>query len=789
MDHSTISHPYPPSYHSHLSPPKEYHSIQIDDPVPRNHKLRQSSYQNDHQSPDSSSSRPTTRLQRSASESSTHPVLPDGSYGRKEIPHRWTEEDEDAEREFLSKGMIDWKRLKGWRFWIRKEWWYWYIIAILCAVLVILMSLYHDEIVKWMTPFANWMKDLPGGWAIPIGIFFVLSFPPLFGHEILAVLVGAVWGLWIGFGITAAGTLLGEMGNFYAFKYCLRSTAKKYEKSNINYACMAHVVRDGGFWMIFIIRLSAIPGHFSTAVFATCGIGFWIFTIACVLTLPKQLIVVYLGVMFAKDEDTTSKEKWISHSVLAVGFVITIWAAWYIWKKMHQARIHVWRKKRIEAASKGLTMNDVSLDKHWARPTMAENVDDVASPILLHNTNPNIDPYDDPYNDTSHAQGSESDSKYEDPDANPRLGNWLDWNYTDKGAFITHQGTFYDIERIPNTLSDRVINQKIPFPTVTWPGVRIIGDRMEMMTAEDVENKRIKHRLGQDYRLTGHDDPELDRLYEEEGRIAIESPAFQSIPTIQFDNDIHYAKTPRSTGEIQNLIATRGVPKIVQLIGKTSDGKILTKLYGQNITEWIRDRSMKIPKEWTNNWVVDIAQGLANLHHRNILHRDLTINNVLFRRDHAIICDLGSVGTTGSAQPPEYVQRREFDKRSDIYGFGTLLWSIENRNMPRSHASLHCTGPFKDIMARCLATDPAARPTVDDILLELKSLSSAPTANARFPEPKATGAKSYKILNRQPTNATTYSTALDTEDITEFPVPSPAKVKDHVDHGRDHAYR
>ncbi len=38
--------------------------------------------------------------------------------------------------------------------------------------------------------------------------------PQLFGHEIIAVVCGDVWGVWIGFGIVAAGTLLGELGNF-----------------------------------------------------------------------------------------------------------------------------------------------------------------------------------------------------------------------------------------------------------------------------------------------------------------------------------------------------------------------------------------------------------------------------------------------------------------------------------------------------------------------------------------------------------------------------------------------
>jgi hypothetical protein len=72
----------------------------------------------------------------------------------------------------------------------------------------------------------------------------------------------------------SAGTFLGEVslpldhrvqadvqfGNFYAFKYCLRGTAIKYEKKNLNYALMAHIVREGGFWIVFVSRLSAIPG-------------------------------------------------------------------------------------------------------------------------------------------------------------------------------------------------------------------------------------------------------------------------------------------------------------------------------------------------------------------------------------------------------------------------------------------------------------------------------------------------------------------------------------------------
>ena len=97
------------------------------------------------------------------------------------------------------------------------------------------MTIYHKQIVNWLTPISKEIRSVPAGWLIPIAILFVISFPPLFGHEIIAVLCGVIYGLWIGFGIVSAGTMLGEIGNFYAFKGLLRKKASSYEKKNLDY--------------------------------------------------------------------------------------------------------------------------------------------------------------------------------------------------------------------------------------------------------------------------------------------------------------------------------------------------------------------------------------------------------------------------------------------------------------------------------------------------------------------------------------------------------------------------
>jgi len=133
------------------------------------------------------------------------------------------------------------------------------------------------------------VRDLPAGWLIPIAILIIISFPPLFGHEVVALLCGVVYGLWIGFGIVAAGTFFGEsrfplseplndlrqrawysregdqgltgctVGTWFAFKYALRRRAVKLERTNLNYGALARLTREGGFWVCFRFAPFSFP--------------------------------------------------------------------------------------------------------------------------------------------------------------------------------------------------------------------------------------------------------------------------------------------------------------------------------------------------------------------------------------------------------------------------------------------------------------------------------------------------------------------------------------------------
>ncbi|KAJ7912559.1 hypothetical protein B0H13DRAFT_2475805 [Mycena leptocephala] len=224
---------------------------------------------------------------------------------------------------------------------------YYAILAVILGA-VIAIAIEHENIIKGLSPVTDWLASHKFGFLIPIAILIVLSFPPLFGHEIVAMLAGVTWSLPVAFAIVAVGTLLGEIANYFTFKYCCTARGAKMEKSKLSYALLAHVVRQGGFLVVLVIRFSAIPPHFATAVFSTVGISFWVFSAAAILSLPKTFVPVYVGYAMRPDNDNSSSAK-VEHIVLAITLVITIGALTWIRRLQEAAKpevIYARRKAR-----------------------------------------------------------------------------------------------------------------------------------------------------------------------------------------------------------------------------------------------------------------------------------------------------------------------------------------------------------------------------------------------------------------------------------------------------------
>lgn len=120
------------------------------------------------------------------------------------------------------------------------------------------------------------------------------------------------------------------------------------ERTNLNYGAMARLTRDGGFTIVLVIRLSAIPAHFSTAVFSTCDVKFWHFVVATFLSLPKQIFLVYLGVLLLQE----SNDDVIKTVMFGAIFVITIAMGIWIYMKMRVVKKTLLEEQELRRVKK-----------------------------------------------------------------------------------------------------------------------------------------------------------------------------------------------------------------------------------------------------------------------------------------------------------------------------------------------------------------------------------------------------------------------------------------------------
>ncbi|KAJ7641448.1 hypothetical protein FB45DRAFT_1053955 [Roridomyces roridus] len=214
---------------------------------------------------------------------------------------------------------------------------------------VILISVFHEKIINALHPATEWLQDHKVGPLIPIALLIIMSFPPIFGHELIAMLVGVTWDLPEAFLIVGVGVLLGEIANFVTFKFCCTARSKGIEKSKLSFALLAHVVRKGGFLVVLVIRYSAIPPHFATAVFSTVGLGFGTFIAAAILSLPKTFVPVYIGWAMRPENDDNSTSSRVEKIILIISIGITIFALTWIRRQMSNAKeevIYLRRKAR-----------------------------------------------------------------------------------------------------------------------------------------------------------------------------------------------------------------------------------------------------------------------------------------------------------------------------------------------------------------------------------------------------------------------------------------------------------
>lgn len=219
---------------------------------------------------------------------------------------------------------------------------------------------------------------------------------------------------------------------------------------------------------------------------------------------------------------------------------------------------------------------------------------------------------------------------------------------------------------------------------------------------------------------------------------------------------------------------------VVGFVGITRDLEGTLMLLSEFMTggalcAWLYKRRHKFGGEASIRLSIDIASGLAYLHSRGIVHRDLKSDNILLdeRGAHAKIADLGLAkirsassyymhGQMGTVMymAPEMLRKEKFTSAADVYSFSLVLFELYTARRPyplrmasdidalraaiavngerpvdRDNLIPHVVG---QVLRRCWANDYHSRPPVTAVLEELRSIAapativSAPQDNARL---------------------------------------------------------
>lgn len=229
----------------------------------------------------------------------------------------------------------------------------------------------------------------------------------------------------------------------------------------------------------------------------------------------------------------------------------------------------------------------------------------------------------------------------------------------------------------------------------------------------------------------------MARVYKALNRDTQEIVALKRVVTAGLANDAAIKREIDIYLQLQQIASTHILT--VKDIFREPDTYALVTEYadGGNLWELVSNgqETRALDPQTTLAIALEIAAGLATLHHNSIVHRDIKPQNILRCDDAWKIGDFGiskftNKPVTGftfqgahsqSWAPPEQIQGAQAHPSADIYAFGrVLLFLLRGTTDARAQ---EVDETWRALIVDCIALDPELRPDIDSVISRLNALS------------------------------------------------------------------
>ncbi|MEU6277223.1 serine/threonine-protein kinase [Streptomyces populi] len=164
-----------------------------------------------------------------------------------------------------------------------------------------------------------------------------------------------------------------------------------------------------------------------------------------------------------------------------------------------------------------------------------------------------------------------------------------------------------------------------------------------------------------------------------------------------------------------------------------------------------------------------LAEALRDIHRAGVVHRDLKPSNVLLAEDGPKVIDFGIsrpadselrtetgklIGTPPFMAPEQFSRPRHVGPAADVFALGSVIVHAATGSGPFDSDSPYLVAyqvvhdepdlagvpeELVDLVSRCLAKEPEDRPTPDELMTALRSVSASYDTRAFIPEQRTGG--------------------------------------------------